>query len=110
MGWADGLGRFDLILCNPPYVQTQAELAPQVRNHEPHSALYSGQDGLDDYRVLIPQIPALLVPSGIAIVELGKHQDQAVSNLAASWQLHAQPYKDLAGIVRALALSTAPVA
>lgn len=104
-GWSDGLGQFDLILCNPPYVETGAELAPQVRDHEPHKALFSGADGLDDYRILIPQIPALLAPEGIAIFELGKGQDEAVGALAASCGLTCQPHKDLAGIVRALAFT-----
>jgi release factor glutamine methyltransferase len=103
--WSSGLGQFDLILCNPPYVEIGAELAPQVRDHEPHKALFSGAEGLDDYRILIPQIPALLAPEGIAIFELGKGQDEAVGALAASCGLTPQPHKDLAGIVRALALT-----
>lgn len=104
-GWSDVLRQFDLILCNPPYVETDAKLAAQVRNHEPHSALFSGADGLDDYRILIPQVLALLAPDGIALFELGKRQDEAVSNLAANAGLQSQPHKDLAGIVRALAFT-----
>jgi release factor glutamine methyltransferase len=103
-GWSKGLGQFNLILCNPPYVENDADLAPQVRDYEPHSALYSGEDGLDDYRILIPQIPALLAPGGVAIFELGKGQDKAVSDLAAKAGLQSQAHKDLAGIVRALAM------
>jgi release factor glutamine methyltransferase len=104
-GWQNDLGTFDLILCNPPYVETTAELAPQVRDHEPASALFAGTDGLDDYSRLIPQIPALLNAGGVAIFELGKGQDAAVGEMAAAQGLTVQPHQDLAGIVRALSLS-----
>ena len=43
------VGRFDLILTNPPYVETGAELAPDVRLHEPAGALFAGTEGLDAY-------------------------------------------------------------
>lgn len=103
-GWSDDLGQFDLILCNPPYVETDAGLQSSVHDFEPHQALYSGADGLDDYRTLIPQIPALLALGGIALFEIGKGQEKAVSNLAASAGLSCTQHKDLAGIVRALEL------
>jgi release factor glutamine methyltransferase len=104
-GWASGLGQFDLILCNPPYVETDAQLQPSVHDFEPHQALYSGPEGLEDYRILIPQIPALLTANGIAIFEIGQGQEQAVSKLAASAGLVSHPHKDLAGIVRALCMT-----
>jgi release factor glutamine methyltransferase len=104
-GWCDGLGQFDLILCNPPYVETSAKLEPQVADFEPASALYSGEAGLDDYRALIPQIPALLAPDGIAIFELGMGQAEAVGKLAISAGLDVTSHKDLAGIIRALGLT-----
>jgi release factor glutamine methyltransferase len=104
-GWSDTLGQYDLILCNPPYVETNADLAPQVRDFEPHSALYSGDDGLKDYHILIPQIPALLNKGGVAIFELGMGQAKAVQNMATHAGLASQQHKDLAGIIRALALT-----
>jgi release factor glutamine methyltransferase len=104
-GWAEDLGRFDLILCNPPYVETDAELAPQVHAHEPASALFAGADGLDDYKLLIPQIPDLLAPNGVAIFEIGLGQNVAVSQLAMAQRFTVQPHRDLAGIIRALSLS-----
>jgi release factor glutamine methyltransferase len=103
--WADDLGQFDLILCNPPYVETEARLQPSVHDHEPHQALYAGSEGLDDYRILIPQIPALLAADGMAIFEIGQGQESAVSDLAASAGLLSHQHKDLAGIVRALSFS-----
>ena len=58
-GWAADLGHIRPVVANPPYVENDAELAPSVRDHEPHGALFAGPDGLDDYRVLVPQLPAL---------------------------------------------------
>lgn len=104
-GWADDLGQFDLILCNPPYVETDAELATQVRAYEPASALFAGADGLDDYKLLIPQIAALLKPNGVAIFEIGLGQDKAISRLATQQGFTVSPHRDLADIIRALSLS-----
>lgn len=62
--WAKALGGpFDLVLANPPYVETTVELDRSVASYEPASALYSGELGLDDYRILIPQLPGLLAPA-----------------------------------------------
>jgi len=102
--WSSGLGGFDVILANPPYVEAEAELAPSVREHEPAQALFAGPDGLDDYRVLIPQIPALLALGGVALVEIGHTQSEAVTALAAQAGLDAQLHLDLAGRPRALEL------
>jgi release factor glutamine methyltransferase len=101
--WAAGLGdRFDLILANPPYVESAAELAPDVRDHEPAGALFAGPDGLADYRVLIPQLPDLLLDDGVALVEIGHTQAAAVTAIAADAGLAAQLHRDLAGRPRVL--------
>ena len=102
--WSDGLGAFDVILANPPYVEDAAELAPSVRSFEPAEALFAGPDGLDDYRIVLPQLPALLAPGGIAIVEIGSSQAEAVTALAAQAGLCAILLRDLGGRPRALAL------
>jgi len=104
-GWAQDLGRFDLILSNPPYVEQEADLAPSVRDYEPAGALFAGVDGLDDYRRLIPQLPALLAPDGIAVLEIGYEQADAVAALAVAAGFAARLHRDLAGRPRALALS-----
>ncbi|MBU6268399.1 MAG: peptide chain release factor N(5)-glutamine methyltransferase [Sphingomonadales bacterium] len=104
-GWSEGLGRFDLILANPPYVELDAALMASVRDHEPAGALYAGSDGLDDYRVLIPQLPALLAPGGLAVVEIGATQAEAVTALAALAGLSATLHRDLGNRARALALA-----
>ncbi|KHL24909.1 SAM-dependent methyltransferase [Croceibacterium mercuriale] len=103
-GWADTLGRFDLILANPPYVEDGADLAPDVRGWEPAAALFAGAEGLDDYRVLVPQLPALLAPSGVAVLEIGAAQGPAVTTLAEQAGFGVTLQRDLAGRARALVL------
>ena len=100
--WAGGLtGSFDLILCNPPYVETGAELSPEVLA-EPHGALFAGGDGLGDYRRLIPQLPKLLAPSGMIAVEIGASQAAAVTGLFDACGLATTTKQDLAGRNRAI--------
>jgi release factor glutamine methyltransferase len=105
-GWTDALGQFDLLIANPPYVETTAELPRSVRDYEPAGALYAGPDGLDDYRVLVPQLPALLGPEGVAVLEIGATQADAVGSIAASAGFHSELRHDLAGRPRALILRT----
>nr|WP_206065976.1 peptide chain release factor N(5)-glutamine methyltransferase [Novosphingobium sp. ERN07] len=104
-GWASDLGQFELILSNPPYVEDEADLTPSVRAHEPAQALFSGPDGLDDYRLLVPQIPALLAENGISIIEIGWTQGQAVSALARASHMSARVHHDLAGRERAVEMA-----
>lgn len=103
-GWAEGLGRFDLILANPPYVEKDAPLQPSVRDFEPAGALYAGPEGLDDYRILLPQLPDLLTADGVAVVEIGAAQAESVAGLAAESGFAAELRRDLAGRARALIL------
>ncbi|WP_066558361.1 peptide chain release factor N(5)-glutamine methyltransferase [Croceicoccus bisphenolivorans] len=107
-GWADTLGRFDLILANPPYVETgDPDLAPDVRAHEPAEALFAGVDGLDDYRVLLPQLPALLSPGGIAVFEIGSRQADPVAAIARATGLDSRLHRDLGDNPRALVFRAA---
>jgi len=103
-GWRKYLGRFDLILANPPYVEDDAPIAPDVRQWEPAGALFAGPDGLDDYRVLVPQLPELLTESGVAVLEIGATQSEQVSDIAAQSGFAAELRRDLAGRPRALVL------
>lgn len=100
-----GLGQFDLILANPPYIERDAVLDRQVAQHEPPEALFAGADGLDDYRVLIPALPALLARAGLALVEIGWTQATAVTALAAAAGFDVAIHPDLGGRDRALALT-----
>ncbi|RQW43071.1 peptide chain release factor N(5)-glutamine methyltransferase [Novosphingobium sp. LASN5T] len=107
-GWASGLDRFDLILANPPYVEDAAELEAVVRDHEPAGALFAGAEGLDAYRVLVPQLPGLLAPGGVALVEIGWRQAEAVAAIAAGVGLSARLHRDLGGRPRALEMAILP--
>lgn len=105
-GWKDGFGQFDLVLANPPYIEDDdPDLAPDVRAHEPAEALFAGADGLDAYRALLPQLPFLLAREGIALVEIGARQGDAVTRIAAQAGLHAELHYDLSSHPRALFLS-----
>lgn len=104
--WATGLDeRFDLVLCNPPYVEDAAALSPQVSEWEPAEALYAGRDGLADYRRLAPELPRLIAPGGIMCLEIGAGQAEAVTTLMTAAGLAAAARKDLGGHVRCLILS-----
>ncbi|WP_228242723.1 peptide chain release factor N(5)-glutamine methyltransferase [Porphyrobacter sp. GA68] len=103
-GWRDDLGTFDLILCNPPYVEEGARLDPQVGDYEPASALFAGADGLDDYRLLIPELAMLMDASAAAILEIGAAQAEPVAALAGRVGFTTRLCRDLAGRPRALVL------
>jgi release factor glutamine methyltransferase len=107
--WGCALGtRFDLVVANPPYIASgDIEGLPiEVRAHDPSRALDGGADGLDAYRAIIADLGRLLAPGGIAVVELGQGQEQAVADLARKAQIEVNgPARcDLAGIPRALVL------
>ena len=78
-----GAGDFDLIVSNPPYIAEGelALLAPEVRDHEPHSALTPGGDGLDAYRAIAAGVAANLAPQGRLLLEIGPTQAADVAAL-----------------------------
>ena len=104
-GWADDLGTFDLVIANPPYVEDDAELDASVRDHEPAGALFAGPEGLDDYRALMPQLSGLLTADGVAVLEIGHRQADAVSALAAGAGFGTALRRDLADRPRVLIVS-----
>ncbi|MBQ3529114.1 MAG: peptide chain release factor N(5)-glutamine methyltransferase [Oscillospiraceae bacterium] len=77
------LGKFDLIVSNPPYITTQemTELPDSVGKFEPHLALHGGQDGLDFYRAIAKNYKAALKPGGYLCFEFGMGQGDAVCRL-----------------------------
>jgi len=106
-GWADALGGpFDLVLANPPYVEDHAQLEPSVRNFEPAEALFAGADGLNAYRVLMPQISALLAPGGHALIEIGATQAPAVEHLGRQAGFAVNTHQDSANRPRVIHLSS----
>ncbi len=103
--WGEGVEeRFDLVLCNPPYVETTAALPRDVSGWEPHEALFAGADGLDEYRRLAPQMGRLLAEGGIACVEIGATQAEAVSALFEAEGLGTSLRRDLGGRPRCLVI------
>jgi release factor glutamine methyltransferase len=106
--WLDGMaGMFDLILANPPYVATDeiADLAREVKDHDPCRALDGGADGLDSYRRIATEVSASLVPGGALILEIGAGQADAVCDLfhAAGAGLDEPAIRhDLSGLPRAV--------
>jgi release factor glutamine methyltransferase len=74
---------FNWIVSNPPYVMTRAQdtLSPDVRDYEPHIALFAGEDGLSIIRCLIAEAPNYLNPEGKLIFEIGDTQAKPVKAL-----------------------------
>lgn len=92
---------FDAVVSNPPYISLAEsdELHPQVREHEPHMALFGGASGLDFYRRLIPQALATLKPGGLLALEIGHNQRADLGRLLDGWQ-GVRFIDDLQGIPR----------
>lgn len=104
-GWFEGLGQFDLVISNPPYIaeSERAGLAPEVVNFDPERALFAGADGLDAYRKIAPALPFLLKDGGVFIAEFGKGQHDAVREIVASAGGDFNAFGvDLGGVVRCL--------
>ena len=89
--------QFDIILSNPPYVREDDEALESLR-HEPLSALASGEDGLDDMRILAADCPAILATDGWLMLEHGADQQDGVADIlrAARWT-QITCHNDLAG-------------
>jgi release factor glutamine methyltransferase len=97
--------RADLIVSNPPYVASgdAPGLLPEVREHEPHVALFGGSDGLSLFDRLFPAAATRIRRGGRLIVEVGYDQDDRVAALAArqGWSL-SRVRQDLQAITRTL--------
>ncbi len=104
--WEAGLpGLYDLVVSNPPYIETAAlaGLDPEVRLYDPPLALDGGPDGLTAYRDICALLPALVAPGGFAIFEVGQGQAEAVAALLTSQGFaHVRSKRDLAGVERAV--------
>lgn len=88
-GLAPAQGRYDLILCNPPYVNSQSMAAlPQEYLAEPQLALAGGTDGMDFVRRLLAEAPQHLSPHGVLVLEIGNERaffEAAFPNLEVAW-------------------------
>jgi len=103
----DVIGPFDLIVANPPYVPTFARtaLAPDVREFEPHAALFGhGADGLDEVRAILSQAATRLAPGGWLLMEFGFGQGDEVREAASGVRgLRVEMIlRDLQGLERTL--------
>jgi release factor glutamine methyltransferase len=97
--------QFDLIISNPPYIglREAATLPIEVREHEPQSALFGGEEGYELYGALILQSAQRLKPGGLLVLELGYNSLAAVEPLLATSQwTNISVTNDLAGIPRVL--------
>ena len=79
------LGKFDLIVSNPPYItgEDMETLPDSVKNYEPHMALYGGEDGLDFYRSIVKNFAPALKPGGYLAFEFGEGQGDDVCRILA---------------------------
>ena len=97
----DLAGTVDVVTCNPPYIPLDAweSVAPVARDHDPHLALFSGDDGLDALRVLEARAALLLRPGGVVGAEHADQQGEsapAVFAATARWT-EIRDHRDLAG-------------
>lgn len=97
----DLAGTVDVITCNPPYVPLEAweSVAPEARDHDPHLALFSGDDGLDAIRVLAERAAVLLRPGGVVGFEHADVQGESAPAVFAATGRWAdvRDHADLAG-------------
>lgn len=91
--------RFWAVVANPPYVAESEALEPQVRDYEPHGALFAGPTGLEIYRRLIPEARDVLEPGGWLLMEIGHGQRDALAELLSNWD-EVSFEADLQGIPR----------
>ena len=85
-------GKFDLIVCNPPYVSSAEyeKLDRNVKDYEPRLALFAGDDGLDIYRRIIEKVDTFLKPDAALILEIGYAQGQAIKELLEQIEVFAE--------------------
>jgi release factor glutamine methyltransferase len=93
--------RFDFVVSNPPYVSEadSESLQPEVRDFEPHAALFAGPTGLDVIQRLIPQAQRALKCGGWLVIEIGQGQEKMVDSELIEWK-NRTFVKDLQGIAR----------
>ncbi len=99
-------GKFNLIVCNPPYIKSEdlAGLQSEVKDHEPVLALDGGKDGLDFYRRLAAEAPKHLVRGGTLLMECGAGQAQEIVKLfnKFDYTMISRDYNDVERFVRAV--------
>ncbi len=101
--WTTDLGKFDIIISNPPYIPTKdiQNLDIEVKNYDPLTALDGGEDGLKDYRRLSETISPILNEDGMIFFEIGQGQADDVIQIMNRYTL-VETFKDLGQITRVL--------
>jgi len=108
----DHMAPFDIIVSNPPYIDADAmqQLEVEVKDYDPHMALYGGTDGLEAYRQILRLAATWLAPKGWIGLEIGFDQDRPVRELLRTLNFRAiESYKDLGGRDRVVCAQNATI-
>ncbi len=112
--WFDALprelhGEIDVLVSNPPYVSRDASLPDDVRNYEPHVALFADDGGFGCVHTIVSDAPSWLRPGGTIVVEMGETQTERAVALAGSLGLvEVETIIDLTGRPRGITASRRP--
>lgn len=95
---------YDIIISNPPYINTKdmGQLSPVVRGHEPHLALYGGEDGLDLIRALAARAGDSLKQGGRLFIEAGYDQAESAIKIMNAAGLASEAIPDYSGTLRVI--------
>lgn len=112
--FAGAVGHYDLIVANPPYIAIGDldELPREVAGYESPLALFSGADGLDDWRKILAAAPGFLAQNGLLVGELGSVQKDKLKDIAVRCfpSVAVEMLNDLGGRPRAMVIDLAPPA
>jgi release factor glutamine methyltransferase len=95
-------GKFDIIVCNPPYVATNFKL-DVTTSFDPGVALFAGEDGMDAYIAILPRMKDFMKHDGMAFVEVGFDQSEKVANIEHGLMVLSIS-DDLSGIPRVITM------
>lgn len=103
---AFGHSAFEMVVTNPPYVAIEDCLPEEIKEWEPHEALFADDQGSGFYKRLSCEVPQVLAPDGFLLMELGRGQRARVEEIFedAGWEVRGV-WRDLLGIERVLAVS-----
>ncbi len=102
--------QYDLICSNPPYIPSHKLPGLAVSKHEPNLALDGGPEGLDAIRIILTDLPRILAPGGLTLIEIESGQGESVLSLVTEFlpQYPARVLPDLAGLPRLLCIHNEP--
>ena len=98
--------KYDILISNPPYIENNAkDVDKMVLDHEPHLALFGGDDGLDFYRAILKDAKDYLNPGGSIIFEIPYDKANEIRSIALMYFKNIQIEKDLANNDRVMIIS-----